>query len=227
MAVITISRQYGSGGEEIACAVCEKLGYRYFDKRLLDQMVSQESLTAQQSVDYHEDTYKMRSFLDKVRGYRPCPVPAQPAAAGAAFPRAAEAEEQIGENMLVWVADAAIRSAHEAGNVVIVGRGGQAILHDKPGVLHVRVEAPLDVRVQRVAERDNLALPVARQAVTKHDKAAADYLKRFYGVTWTDPLLYHLLLNTGRLSLDAAGDLLIEAVHYMERGEAAPKPEPA
>ncbi len=222
MAVITISRQYGSGGEEIAGLVCEKLAYRYVDRQLLDQMVSQESLTPQQIVDYHEDTYKMRSFLDKLRGFRPSPVPVQ---ADASFPRAAEADEQIGENMLVWVADAAVRTAYQAGNIVIVGRGGQAILQSKPGVLHVRVEAPLDLRVQRAAERDHLDLLAARQAVTRHDKAAAEYLKRFYGVNWTDPLLYHVLLNTGRLSLDAAAGLVIEAARYMERNEAAPRRE--
>ncbi len=223
MAVITISRQYGSGGDDIAFRVCDVLGYRYFDKRLLSQMISQEHLTPQQIVDYHEDAYKVRSFLDKLRGYRPCPPSLRPMK-DKSFMRAAEATDQVGENMMIWLADAAIRAAYEEGNMVIVGRGGQVVLHDKPGVLHVRIEAPLEERIGRVAAGEEVSPSKARQIVGEHDSSAADYLKRFYGTNWSDPLLYHLVINTGRVSMEAGVKLIIEAVHLVAESRA-PEPE--
>lgn len=216
MAVITFSRQYGSGGDEIAARVGEMLGYHYFDKQSLLAAAAQEQFTPDQTVDYHEDSYRLRGILDRLRGYRPPPK------SGPAALR--DANEQIGENMLVWLADAAVRAAYEQGNFVIVGRAGQAILLDKPGVLHVRVEAPCDQRIANVAHQEDISTAVARLRVSEHDRAAADYLRRFYGVNWADPLLYHLIINTGRWSIEAAIDLVIRAVSHI--GEPAPAADP-
>ncbi len=216
MAVITFSRQYGSGGDVIAVRVCEVLGYQYFDKQSLLAAASQEKLTPDQVVDYHEDSYKIRGILDRVRGYRP------PPRRGPAALR--DANEQIGENMLVWLADAAVRSACAQGNFVIVGRGGQAILMDQPGVLHVRIEAPCDQRIARIQQMEGVSQSAARLAVSEHDRAGADYLRRFYGVNWADPLLYHLSINTGRCTIDAAIDLVICAVGHVS--VPAPEAEP-
>ncbi|NTU63534.1 MAG: cytidylate kinase-like family protein [Chloroflexi bacterium] len=102
------------------------------------------------------------------------------------------------------------------GNVVIVGRGGQAVLRNEPGVLHVRIEAPLDTRIHRVQLREGLTFEAAREVVAERDRAAADYLKRFYGVDWSDSLLYHLILNTGRWGIESASRLIVNAVSQLQ-----------
>ena len=71
----------------------------------------------------------------------------------------------LDEHMAVWLVRAAIETVYAQGNVVIVGRGGQAILHDKPGVFHVRIEAPLEFRVKWVTEHQHLGLKEAQQYV--------------------------------------------------------------
>jgi cytidylate kinase len=222
MSVITLSRQYGSGGDEIATRLCEVLGYRYFDKQLLIDAAAQEHLTADQVVDYHEDTYKMRGIMDRLRGYR-----RPPGAHPGSFAGFKVAAEQVGENMLVWLADAAVRAAYEQGNFVIVGRAGQAILDDKPGVLHVRIEAPMERRIARAAEQAGVSLDAARLIVSERDRAAADYLRRFYGVNWTDPLLYHLSINTGRWDIEGAVELIVKAVNTLPRRAPETHAEPA
>ena len=68
MTVITISRQYGSGGDEVALRVCEMLEYRYFDKMLMRQVASEVGFSAGEIVDFSEDNYKVRSFLDRLFG---------------------------------------------------------------------------------------------------------------------------------------------------------------
>ena len=66
MAVITFSRQYGSGGNEIAVRVSEQLEYRFFDKELIAQVASEEGILHGEKVDISEDNYKMRGFFDRL-----------------------------------------------------------------------------------------------------------------------------------------------------------------
>jgi cytidylate kinase len=70
MAVITISRQFGSGGDEIAAKVCYMLEYLYFDKQLMLQVAADMGLSEYEVVDFSEDTYKMRGFVDRVLSWR-------------------------------------------------------------------------------------------------------------------------------------------------------------
>src|SRR3989337_1001608 len=68
MTTITISRQYGSGGDEIANRVCDILSYRRFDKRMLVQAAVQSGLSEQEVIDYSEEDYKVRGFLERLFG---------------------------------------------------------------------------------------------------------------------------------------------------------------
>ena len=211
MAVITFSRQYGSGGNEIAVRVSEQLEYRFFDKELIAQVASEEGILHGEKVDISEDNYKMRGFFDRLFNW-----PRMVAQVGTRVEdkTGAVAEEIriLNEVESINLVRSAIEAVYERGDVVIVGRGGQAILKDKPGVLHVRIEAPLEARVERLHERENYSLGGAQDAAIKRDRAAADYLKRFYDIDWSDPLLYDLVINTGKLNTDAAVQLILEAV---------------
>ena len=206
MAVITISRQYGSLGDEIVAQVCERLEYRYFDKVLMAQVASEMGLSETEIVDFSEDDYQARSFLERLFGRRKRHVVA---AAGTGTRNNAGATagvlKQLDEEKYIRMVRGTIEAAHARGDVVIVGRGGQVILRDKPGVLHVRIEAPQDVRFSRVLnqpEFSGLMLDhgryMAKEKVKERDRAAADYLKRFYNIDWSDPKLYHLVIDTER-----------------------------
>ena len=118
--------------------------------------------------------------------------------------------------MSVELVQSLIRSAADDGNVVVVGRGGQVILRDRPGVLHVRIGAPLDVRVERVRQAEGLSMDAARELVKRRDKASEDYLTRFYDVDMGDPRLYDLIINTAKMPPTIAADLIIKAVEALE-----------
>ncbi len=219
MTVITISRHYGSGGDEVAARVCELLEYRYFDKRLMAQLASEMGLAPTEVVDFSEDNYEIRGFLDRWRGPR---VVAQIETwQKDETGTVTRAVEKLDEADSINLVQGTIQAAYKYGNIVIVGRGGQAILKDKPGVLHVRIQAPLDARVLRLHQRENFSLGWAQDVAIKHDRAAADYLKRFYNIDWADPLLYHLMINTGRWSIEAAAQLITKAVSYLPPEEAS------
>ena len=218
MAVITISRRFGSGGDEIAGRVCELLGYRSFDKALMAEVAAEMGLAAEDIVDLSEDIHEARGFLKRLfsASRRITQLEAIPEDRPGSV---IEVVNKLDEGQSIALIQTIVQVAHTEGNVVIVGRGGQAILKNKPDVLHVRVEAPLDNRVQRLAGRANYSLGGAQDAAIKHDRASADYLKRFYNIDWSDPLLYDLVLNTGRLTIEAAAQLVLRAVSFLPKAE--------
>jgi cytidylate kinase len=207
MTVITISRQYGSEGNEIAANLCQLLGYQAFDKHLMEQVAAEVGLTKGEVVDFSEDQHQVRSFLDRLLGV-PTPVMTQS--------RTWSEVKVIDAADSIPLVQSIIRAAYKHDKVVIVGRGGQAVLRDDPGVLHVRIEAPLETRMQRVQLREGITLEEAHDRVIQRDRAAADYLKQFYNVDWSDALLYHLILNTGRWSIEAASRLIVNAVGQLQ-----------
>ena len=142
MAVITISRQYGSGGKIIARRVCDVLGYTYFDKNLMLQVAAEiGGMEKDQIVDFSEDTYKMQNFVERLLGSKRVKVETWNASAKEMQIQSLDQEEGV------ELVHDTILAAYDRGNVVIIGRGGQAILREQPGVLHVRIQAPRGARV--------------------------------------------------------------------------------
>jgi len=233
MAVITISRQYGSGGDEIAARVCEILGYQHFDKRLIARATMEVGLSEQEIVDYSEENHKVRSFLDRLMGQQAVVAQTRVWREDATGIRSSE-EIKLSEEAALALVQKAVRRAYREGNVVIIGRAGQVILREGLDVLHVRVEAPLEERIQRVRDLLKDAPPLhstgtgielrraAQDLIIERDAASADYLSRFYHVAWDDPLLYHLVINTGKLTLDQAAGLIAQLAKEMTSASGAP-----
>jgi cytidylate kinase len=102
-----------------------------------------------------------------------------------------------------------------AGDLLLLGRGGQIVLAEYPYTLHVRVIAPRAVRIQRVQELGGLSLEAATARVDASDRARASYLRRYFGLRSHAAELYDLVLNTARLSIEAAVDLICLAAERM------------
>ncbi len=225
MAVITISRQYGSGGGEIADRVCEILGYRHFDKHQLDQAAEEAGLPKHTAVDYSEDNHEVQTFLDRLFGRTASVVQK---IAWSEDPSLASSPEKVDlyDTAVLGLVRRAIQAAWRAGDMLIVGRGGQVLLKDFPATLHVRIEAPLEERIQRVKahmkqEQQDFRADIeirraAQDLITSRDTASADYIKRFYNVDWADPMLYHLIINTGKLTIEQASQTIVEIARTMQ-----------
>jgi cytidylate kinase len=218
MAVITISRQFGSGGDEIADRLCHMLNYTYFDKRLLSREASAVGLSEAEVVDAWEDNYKVGRMFDRL-----FPKNVERAAAGPTTRTWHETTTGVVAPEVVKVdfdqaqrfVQRTIETAYERGEIVIVGRGGQAILRDRPGVLHVRVEAPMLVRVAKVQQAGHLGTAPAQALIEQKDKAAAEYLRHYHGVDWADPALYHLIVNAARWDVESAARLIADAAERL------------
>ena len=249
MAVITISRQYGSSGDEIAHQVCEAVGYCYFDKRALARIASSMGLVEGEFVDFPEEAYHCRpvwerllnSMVQRIPSYRiiqmaedvpeaisnsqdyfggatgivmACSWGENAAGASIKQLRVLNQKEES-----LFVRDV-ILNAYGEGNFVIVGRGGQVILKGKPGVLHVRIIAPEDARAANLAAELHLSMNAAKKLIHEHDRAASEYIRRFYQANWDDPLLYHLIINIDTSTRDAAVQMIIAAVRRILEGKS-------
>jgi cytidylate kinase len=213
MAVITVSRQAGSGGNEIAKRVCDLLGYRYFDKQLMTQVAADVGLSRQEMVDFSEENYKVKSFLDLL--FSSSYVAQVRTWTQDETGKRTLSLQELNEAQCIDLIRSTVRAAYLRGNIVVVGRGGQAILKKRPNVLHVRVEAPLGTRIHRIQTRERLSYQAAKSWVAEHDEAAAQYLLRFFKIRWDDPLLYHLVVNTGQWELEAAAQIIAHAASQL------------
>lgn len=212
MAVITISRQFGSGGQEIADRVCELLGYRYLDKVLMTQVAAEVGLSGKEVAEFSEEKRKARNFLERLLRPGPHDVVRVSMRARDATGEETLTVKHLDEARCARLVRSAIHTAYKRGNVVIVGRGGQAILQEMSDVLHVRIEAPMGARILRVQEQAGVKAEEARQLAIQHDQASAAYLKRLFGIRWDDPALYHLLINTGKWELGVAAQIIVDLV---------------
>jgi cytidylate kinase len=232
MAVITISRQFGSGGDEVADRVCALLGYHHFDKRLLRQAAVEAGLGEHEELDYSEENYRVKNFIERLTG-RPIPVARVSVWREDASGARSTEDVILNDDVAIGLVQRALEACYQAGNAIIIGRGGQMIFKDYPDVLAVRIEAPMEDRIQRVkaqmkeeqkAYRADINLRrEAQDLIVTRDYASGDYIRQYYGVDWADPLLYHLTLNLGRLSIEQAAQMVVELVHRMET-ERTPAP---
>lgn len=191
--VITLAREYGSGGGEIAARVAKALGWELLDKRLIRDVAERFHLRDSASRRLQE---RGSWWLERV--------------ARAVWLETGGTTVDVvdAENVHEFTVHA-IQEAAERGNSVIVGRGGQCVLRDRPDVLHVFVFAPLEYRMQRLAHRYPDPHDV-QAAIARVDEERAAYIREFHGADWKDPALYHLWIN-GKRGLEAAADIIVNA----------------
>ncbi|HEX8727845.1 MAG TPA: cytidylate kinase-like family protein [Ktedonobacterales bacterium] len=201
MRAITISREYGSGGGEIAARLAERLGWRLVDHEVVKQIAERLGVEEEDAAahDEHAESWVMQ-FLTTMQGVGP--MVALPS--NLSFPPT----EASYTRALREVVNAAVL----AGQSVIVGRGSQVILRNRRDTLHVRIVAPLEQRISYVALRESLSRVAAQQRITQRDQERRRYLITHYRHTPDDAHLYDLTINTAVLDLDSCVDLIVHAL---------------
>jgi cytidylate kinase len=203
MPVITISRQFGSNGDEIARDVAERLDMRLVDQEIIKEVahrlgVPPERVTAQ---DERDAPHVVADLVRTMRRLYPATI--APTAEG---PEVDEAAYLQVTRQVIW-------EVARMGNAVIMGRGAPFILDRNPEVLHVLVVAPMDVRVERVMLAEGLDRQAADQRVREADASRARYIRHYYRTNWLDVAYYDLMLDTGHFSELRAADLICAAAH--------------
>jgi cytidylate kinase len=193
--IITISREYGSGGGAIAGIVGERLGWRLID----------ESLIAELSKTIHQAPEAVRSHEESVDPWFHRIVKAL--WRGGFVGTATRTEEEACDAELsarLW--HRVILETAELGDCVVVGRGGQCLLQKRHDAFHVHVYAPMRERIRRLEHRAPSADTAA--AARESDARRAQYVRHYFEHDWKDPHLYHLMLCSS-VGLERAADVIL------------------
>jgi cytidylate kinase len=184
MRLITISREYGAGGREVAAQLSSALGWELLDHELLHRAAQLEHLP---DVELEALDEQAITLSDRFRLHPPH------------------------QRYIHGLAEAA-RQATAQGNVILVGRGSRQLVGETPDAFHLRLVAPRDWRVQRMAAIENLPLEHAAARCLQVDQTRERFTRYFFGPTASQPWQYDLVANTGRVPLDQVVALVVSLV---------------
>jgi cytidylate kinase len=226
MSVITISRQLGSLGSETAARVAETLGFRLVDQEIIHRAAEKVGVPkiALQELEYEGRRDLADRVLRAVYSMPPLPGTAEtqrrePASSlgspfGGFFSPALPSFAVTLKDYVDMVG-LVIRHLALEGNVVIAGQGGQVLLRDMPGTLHVQVVAPFEHRVTILAQREGTTKEEAAKKIKASDQTKREYLRTYHHVDWLDPTLYDLLINTHKMPSSLAADTIVYAYRQL------------
>lgn len=178
MAVITISREFGSGGSEIAEAVAASLGFHLAGKEIIAKILSQYGF-----IRFGQEYDSMPGFWGRFDSRR---------------------------KEMVLMLNRAILALAAHGNVVILGRGSFALMSGYHDVLNVRTQAPLSVRVKRVAQQQNISTAEAETRVNENDLLRTNFIESSYNVRWDSTTHFDLVIDTSKVLTTSATQWIIE-----------------
>ncbi|HJN92368.1 MAG TPA: cytidylate kinase-like family protein [Dehalococcoidia bacterium] len=233
MPVITISSQHGAGARDVGRLVADSLVLQYVDRAVLVDAARQLGVTVSKVArkDERTDSFRERlgHFLQRALERSAAGGQVDPMLGAAnlevmlaqTYQEMAEGEVPgiVDDRSFLEASSQIIRELGESGDVVIIGRGGQMILQDLPGSLHVQLVADEEVRATRVQEWEDLNHDEAIARMRSFNRSRAAFHKKFWKVDVWDPRLYDLVLNTNRLSYQTVADLILEAAKSEPRGD--------
>jgi len=186
---LTISREAGAGGSEVAAIVGQQLGWEVLDKNLLDRVADR----------FHHDR-TMLNLVDETRSNWVYDV------LGTWMDRSVIPHETYVSQLSRIILAAARQS-----NFIFVGRGARFLL-PREKVLAVRLVAPEGFRLKRIMQSTKLGETEARRYMHELDQGRREFVRRFFHHDITDPHLYDLVINTERLGIEGAAEEIIAAL---------------
>ena len=202
--VITVTRQYASGGSEIARRVAAALGWTVIDNEFVDEVARRAGLPAATVAERDE---RAPGLLERLARTLAVASPEM------FISSQALAQPARDEATIVKLTERVIAEAAADGRVVLVGRGAQAILAQRPDALHVYVVASKPWRVRLAVERLGVDPAKAERMVDETDRRRDQYVRTYYGRHRQDVVNYDLVVNAERLGLDGAAARVVAEAH--------------
>ena len=198
--VITITRQYASGGSEVARLVAAALRWDVIDNEFVDQVARRAGLPKDTVAQRDE---RAPGLLERLARTLAAGSP-ELFIATAGIPRVDPDEAAI-----VRVTERVIAEAAAHGRIVLVGRGAQAVLAQRPDALHVYVVAPRPWRMKLAVERLGVNPAEVDKVVDETDRERDQYVRTYYGRQRQDVVNYDMVVNTEKLGIDGAAALVV------------------
>ena len=207
--LVALSASYGAGGDIIGPALARRLDVPFVDRAVPLAVADRLEVSYDEAVAHDEKASAgwlerlLSGFVGGDTGV-PAPLPGE-AFSSDDFRRATEE---------------VLRRQAATGQGVILGRGAIVVLRDQPRALRVRLDGPADLRVRQAAAIDGLAPDAAEEARARFDRAHEVYCRQFYGLDIRDPALYHVMLDSTSIGLDACVDIIAAAAASLSTSQA-------
>ena len=208
MPVITIRGQYGSWSAEIGELIARKLNIDYVDREIIAGVAER---LRQPSTSIAEKELPPSTLMGRISE-----AMAQTAYLGDGIYAGIYSplwEIPLNDTNYLSGLEYVIKELAVSQSIVIRGRGSQFILKDFPGVFHVLVVAPVEVRVKRVMESLKLNEEDARNEIARFDDGSREFVKRYFKANIADPINYDMVINTNHLSIEDAASIIVDAIH--------------
>ena len=197
--IITIGRQFGSGGKEIGEKVAKRLGYAFYDKEILTMAAEESGFSPSAMQHYDEKPSGSLIYSLYMTG-------------------AATSDNLPLNQQLAFAQFNVIRKVAQSDNCVIVGRCADYVLREKQNLLTVFLHAPMEYRAARVmAENAIDSTALAEKTIKKQDKSRADYYNFFTHKKWGDAASAMLSIDTSTLSTDDAAEVIAGYAMLMQK----------
>jgi cytidylate kinase len=206
--IITIEREYGSGGGEIAQLVALQLGWKLWDQ-LLTEEIAKLANCPKAVVEVREersDPLYYRLFKSFLRG---------------SYEGSLNAHKLnvIDSEIILKITRRVVEQVSKEGNSVLVGRGSQQFLRDRQDTLRVFLYAPREDKVRRLIDRGKSQVD-AEQLVDTVDRERKAFIQKYFGVEWPDRGVYHTMINT-TIGNRAVADMILDFVKIVNASLAA------
>lgn len=202
--IITITRQYGSGGHDIGKALAKKLGISFYDKELISLAAKESGISPEifKNVDEKAANSLLYSLSTGLYSY------------GNNF--SSIADLPVNDKLYI-LQHRIIKNLAEKEAFVVVGRCADYVLKDNPNIIKVFIYADIDSRVKRAVERNEIDPARAKQAVLKADKRRANYYSFYSGNKWGLTDNYDLCINSTKLSVEQAVSIISEYINIINK----------
>ena len=199
--VITIGRQFGSGGREIGNIVAQKLGIKCYDKELLNE-AAKESGLCEKIFEVHDEKPTRSSLYSLVMdsyamGYAP----------------SSHVDMPIGQKLFLAQFET-IKNIATRESCVIVGRCADYALENNEDLISLFIHSNMDARIKRIMEKRNISkADDAKDLIIKTDKQRASYYNSYANKKWGDSKTYNMSIDSSLLGIEGTADIIVELVN--------------
>lgn len=201
--IITISREFGSGGREIGKRLAESLGVDFYDKELLE-IASKESGICEELFVKHDENYTNSFLYSLVMG---------------TYPTTADGRitTELPLNQKIFLAQFdVIRRLAEKGPCVIVGRCADYVLRSRDNVINIFISGDMQQKKRRILERYDIEKNKAEDFIRKTDKRRANYYNYYTDRKWGEARNYDLCINSSKTGIEGAVELMSDYIRIKE-----------
>ena len=202
MAVITISKEFGTESEKVASLLAEKLGYEYIGKNLVAKIAKELHISESEAETFHKTSQsRILRFVDRYT----CSI----------VQKVVDREHGcLDDKNYYEVTKKLVENVYEAGDAIILGWGGQCLLKGKPDTLHVRLIKDNDLKINEIMQSQNLSQKAAKDFIDREEGDLKAYIKHYFKEDWNAAHLYDIVIDMGKTSVEKAVDMICDNLKH-------------